>query len=69
MVKDILGLVINTHRGNLSLSSKLQLDLLSLLAIPTTHLRILFKNLEHLIGNLCSMHLAVTGAIGHFYAM
>ena len=35
-VKEILGWLINTHRGTLSLSSKQRLNILSLLEIPTT---------------------------------
>ena len=68
-VKEILVWVINTHRGNLVLYSKQQLEILSLLAIPTTQHHISVKNMERLISKLCYIHLAVLGAIGHFYAM
>ena len=69
MVKEIMGWVINTQRGNLSLYSKQRLELLSLIAIPTTQRRILVKNLEHLISKLRFMHLTLLGGIGHIYTM
>ena len=36
MVKDTLLWFIHTHRGTLALSSKLRIDLLSILSIPPT---------------------------------
>ena len=44
-VKEILVWVIDTHWGTLSMFSKLGLELLYLLEIPTTHRHILFKKL------------------------
>ena len=44
-VKEILFWVIDTHWGTLSMFSKLGLELLYLLEIPTTHRHILFKKL------------------------
>ena len=49
--------MINTHRGNLSLSFKQCLELISLLEIPDSQRLISLKKLERLIG------------IGHFYAV
>ena len=69
MVKEIMGWVINTHRGTLVLSSKLRIELLSLLEIPTIWHHILVNNLERLIDKLHSMHLAVPGGIGNFFTM
>ena len=69
MVKDILEWVSENHWVTLALSSKKRLYILFLIVIPTTQCRISFKNLERLIGKLHSMHLAVPGVIGHFYAM
>ena len=34
---------------------------------PPSQRRISTKKLDHLIGKLCSMHLAVPGTVGHFY--
>ena len=39
------------------------------MTIPTTQFHISVKKLKRLIRKLCSMHLAVPGTIGHFYAM
>ena len=68
-IKEILGLVINTHRGNLALSSKRRLELISLLEIPNSQRRISVKKLEKLIGKLRSTHLTKPGAISQFYAI
>ena len=51
------------------LSPKRRLDLASLLDIPSSRRRMSRKHLMRLIGKLRSMHLAVPGAIGHFYYM
>ena len=67
--KEILGWVVNTHKGSMFLPSKRKAKILSLLDIPPTHRRMLVKSLERLIVKLRSIHLAVPGAIGHFYAM
>ena len=62
-------MVINTNRVTLSLSSKKHLKVIALLEISDSQRRKYVKNLDRLIGNLCSMYLAVLGAIGHFYVM
>ena len=61
--------MINTNRVTLSLSSKKHLKVIALLEISDSQRRKYVKNLDRLIGNLCSMYLAVLGAIGHFYVM
>ena len=68
-LKEILGWVIETHQGNLALSSKQRLELIYLLEIPNIQRRRSVKKLERLIRKLRSMHLAVPGAIVHFYKM
>ena len=68
-VKKILVWVIDTHRGTLSLSSKIGLELLSLLEITTNQCHILVKNLLRLIGKLLSMHLVIMGPTRHLYTM
>ena len=65
--KEILGWIINSASGTISLSPKRITDLNTLLDIPPTQHRMSRKKLERLIGKLRSMHLAVPGAIGHFY--
>ena len=56
-------------QGTLAMSSKQCLDLISLLDIPDSQRHISVNNRELLINNIQSMHLAVPGAIGHFYMM
>ena len=69
MVNDILVWVINTHRGTISQYSKRRLDILSLMTIPTNKRCILVNNMERLINNICSVHLALPGAIRHLYVL
>ena len=69
MLKEIPGWIIGTHWVTLALSSKLQLQLLSLLAIPINQRHVSVMKLLCIIGKLRYMQLAVTGGIGHFYAM
>ena len=65
--KEILGWIVNTNEGTLRLSPKRKAELGTLLDIPPSQRRISTKKLERLIGKLRSMHLAVPGAVGHFY--
>ena len=67
VTKEILGWVINTSKGTISLSPKRLSDLAELLNISPTQQRMSRKKLERLIGKLRSMHLAIPSAIGHFY--
>ena len=62
-----MGWVINTKAGTLRLSARRLKDLRQLLSIPLTQRQISRKKIERLIGKLRSMHLAIPGAIGHFY--
>ena len=65
--KEILGWIVNTNEGTFRLYPKGKADLGTLLEIPPSQHQISTKKLEQLIGKLCSMHLAVPGAVGHFY--
>ena len=65
--EEILGWIINTSTGTISLSPKRITDLNQLLDPPSSQRRMSRKKLERLIGKLRSMHLAIPGAIGHFY--
>ena len=65
--KEILGWVINTALVTISLSPKRITDPTTLLDIPSAQHRMSQKKLERLIEKLRSMHLAIPGAIGHFY--
>ena len=61
----ILGWVVDTKKGTLSLSSKRKEKILSLLDPPPPHTRcrMAVKLLEHITGKLYYMHLAVPGNI------
>ena len=61
--KEILGWMINSASGTISLSPKRITDLAILLNIPPTQHRMSRKKLERLIGKLRSMHLVIMGAI------
>ena len=65
--KVILGWIINTSKGTISLSPKCLSDLYQLLDISPAQQCMSRKKLERLIGKLRSMHLAIPSAIGHFY--
>ena len=65
--KEILGWMVDTEYGTLRISPKRKAELGSLLNIPPSQRRISTKKLERLIGKLRSMHLAIPGAVGHFY--
>ena len=66
-VKEILGWIIDTRLSTLRLSPKRVSDLLQQLDIPSSQRKMRRKRLEILIGKLRSMHLAIPGAISHFY--
>ena len=66
-IKEILGWLINMQDGNLRLPPKRLAEFRILLAIPPSQRRMSTKKLERLIGKLRSMHLAIPGAVGHFY--
>ena len=59
--------MVDTEDGTLRLSPKRKAKLGTLLDIPPSQCRISTKKLERLIGKLRSMHLAIPGAVGHFY--
>ena len=59
--------MVDTEDGTLRLPPKRKAELGTLLNIPPSQCRISTKKLERLIGKLRSMHLAIPGAVGHFY--
>ena len=65
--KEVLGWHINTEAGTVALPERKYLELLQMLAILATQRRIGRKELKRLMGKLCSMHLAVPGAVAHLY--
>ena len=66
-VKEIIGWIISTQSGTLRLPPKQLAELNILLDIPPSQRCMSTKKLERLIGNLCSIHLAIPGSVGHFY--
>ena len=64
-VKVVLGWILDTYSGTLTLLDRNLEDLLTLVDIPTTQRRMGKKDLEHLVGKLRSMHLAVPEAVAH----
>ena len=57
--KEILGWIINTSSGTISLSPKRISDLNMLLDIPPSQRHISCKKLERLIGKIQLMHLVI----------
>ena len=66
-VNEVLGWIIYTEAGAVSIPEQNIQELRELLDIPTTHRHMGRKYLERLVGNLCYMHLAVPGAVVHIH--
>ena len=67
MQKEILGLVLVSEAVTFQLTSRGLKELKALLDISRTQRVIAVPKLRSLIGKLQSMHLAVPGAIVHFF--
>ena len=65
--KEVLGWLINTEAGTVALPEQKHLEFLQLLTILATQRRMVRKELESLVGKLCSMYLAVPRAVAHLY--
>ena len=65
--KKILGWILNLEKGTFKLPSRCLKELKSLLIIPPSQRQLPVSKLCSLISKLRSMHLAVPGAIGHFF--
>ena len=66
-VKEVLGWILDIEAGSVTLPDKNLEEFLTLADIPVTHRRMGRKDLEHLVGKLRSMHLAVPGAVSHLF--
>ena len=66
-MKEVLGQIINTDLGTVALSERKLQEIQDLLNIPISQRCMGRKDLERLVGELCSMHLAVPGAVTHLY--
>ena len=68
-VKEVLGWILDTEAGTFTLPERKLEELLTLVDIPTTQLRMGRKDLERLVGKLRSMHLVVPGAVPHLFCI
>ena len=66
-VKEVLGWILDTDAGTVTLPERKLEEILTLVAIPPTQRRMGRKDLERLVGKLRSMHLAVPGAVAHLF--
>ena len=66
-VKEFLGWILDTEAGTVTLPERKFEELLALVDIPATQHRMGRKDLERLVGKLCSMHLAVPVAVAHLF--
>ena len=66
-VKEVLGRILDTEAGTVTLPERILEELLTLVDIPPTQRRMGRKYLERLVGKLRSIHLAVPGAVAHLF--
>ena len=66
-VKEVLGWILDTEAGTVTLPERKLEELLPLVNIPPTQRRMGRKDLERLVGKIRSMHLAVPGAVAHLF--
>ena len=59
--------IIDTEAGKVALPERKLQELRDLLGTPISQRRMGWKELERLVGKLCSMHLAVPGVVAHIY--
>ena len=65
--KEVLGWLINIEAGKLVLLEPTHMDILQLVSIPATQCRMVWKELERLVGKICPMHLMLPGEVAHLY--
>ena len=66
-MKEVLELMIGTEAGTVALQEQKLQELNQLVAIPATERRIGRKEMERLVGKVCSMHLTVPETVAHLY--
>ena len=66
-VKEVLGWTLDMEAGVVTLTEQKIRELLTLLDIPAAHFWMVWKDLERLVRNIYSMHLAVPGAMDHLF--
>ena len=62
-----MGWILDRETGKVTLPYRKLEELLTLVDIPPTQRRVVRKNLERLVGKLCSMHLTVSGSVAHLF--
>ena len=65
--KEVLGWILDMEAGVVTLPERKLEDILTLVDISNTQCIIVRKDLEGLVGNLCSMHIMVPGVVVHLY--
>ena len=66
-IKEVLVWILGTEAGTATLPEMKIKEIFTLLDIPYTQRRMGRKDLEHLVGKLCSMHLTVPGEVAHLF--
>ena len=66
-VKEVLGWILDTESGTVTLPERNIEELLTLVDTIYTQCRMGQKDLERLVGKLFSMNLAVPGAVDHLF--
>ena len=66
-VKEVLGWILYTDAGTVTLPERKIKELLTLVDIPATQLRMGRKDMERLVGKIQSMHLTVPGAVAPLF--
>ena len=66
-IKEVLGWTLDTEAGTVTLTEHNPWELLTLVDIPATQCQMVRRYLKCLVGNICSLYLAVTGAMAHLF--
>ena len=66
-VKKVLGWILDTEAGTVTLPERNPEELFTLVNIPPPQSRMGRKDMERLVGKLRCIHLAVPGAVAHLF--
>ena len=66
-VKEVLGRILDTKAGTVTLPERKLEELLTLVDIPPTQRRMGRKDLERLVGKIRSIHLMVPLSVAHLF--
>ena len=67
IVKEFMGYTLDTEVGTVTLPERKLQELLTLVEMPATQRRMVWKDLNRLVGKLCSMHILVPGSVDHMF--